>query len=830
MSNNNLFKKNHYNCVGGKTYINNKTNRRDIFNTPVVNENLKKPIPLIKKSINNRIKKEELPEKKQDKEPVILSSEKRDLSKKAKTTPNHSKTSRRIQTEIKINKISKKDEFIKKIETKLKENSFTKNELSHKKVKNNDFLKCSINLNIEPEFDTQNNEENNKGNSDINAILLDSNNNTKKENSNEITNIKTISINKNNNLKNNNDYRNNEIFKEKEKDIKKENQRKIGSNKNISKSHNLRVEMPKRSLTNKNIIKSYSHFKIEKIRNSIDKKYTMKNPAMKTSLYIKSSIKESIKKNNNIKKSININNIIIPLLNRVKENNCFLNVIIQVLFHSTEFKKELLENNYNLSRHSRTINELFNLLKSYSSEQVKNKDNKNPIEPVISVNELRNYLNEKYKCYRAGEAGDPMETLGYIFDLIHMVHCRKMGLNYKTIENCKCPIHQYFFLKLVDIISCPFCKARKIQMFNKDCYMFNIFIKDLTNKLNRKSFNSYKLQLFSKLKELNETYENENKIKIPGCNCNLKLISSYEKKLKLIGPSSTYLIINITWAEEFPSMMEILTAYGLIPISESINNLFTFGEDIKTKINEIYYIKSIILYGIYHYICILYIKDQKRWAVVDDKTIKYINKYFDLIDFLLRNHLMPVGLIYSKDRNDEIDENEIKSYSLTKDEFIKLYQFCKDVDIRRGLKVSDLIISKGSFNENNENYLNNNIFYNSIIDLTSSNNNNNNKLNIINNNFNPKTETNKKKFINKERNRNEKNNNLFNKDNNIEIPENNYKTEILKNRKVLGNFSDQNMKGGIIILSSSLNDNKENNEKSKAKEESDLHCFGQNYV
>ena len=66
-------------------------------------------------------------------------------------------------------------------------------------------------------------------------------------------------------------------------------------------------------------------------------------------------------------------------------------------------------------------------------------------------------------------------------------------------------------------------------MFNKDCFMFDIFIKELTNKLHGKSYNSYKLKLFSKLKEFNETYNDENKARLPGCNCNKNLMSSYEK-------------------------------------------------------------------------------------------------------------------------------------------------------------------------------------------------------------------------------------------------------------------------------------------------------------
>ena len=212
--------------------------------------------------------------------------------------------------------------------------------------------------------------------------------------------------------------------------------------------------------------------------------------------------------------------------------------------------------------------------------------------------------------------------------------------------------------------------------------------------------------------------------------------------------------------------------------------------------------------------------DQKRWAIIDDKTIKYINKYYDLIDFLLRNHLMPVGIIYSKLNKDKIEENEIKSNILNKDEFMKLYNFCKDVDKRRGLKVSDLVLSKGSFNENNENYLNNNYFYKSIINFEDSPK-KINKHNIDNNeevNDKKVGEKNSKTCIIKK---------LVNKDNNVEHTNINF----LKGRSVIGDFNNQNMKGGIIVFSDSINDNKMNtNEKSEKNiEDNDLLDFGKNY-
>ena len=855
-----------------------------------------KSLTELKKGSNQNLQNNELNDKKQAKKITEQNKQERDLSKKAKKIKNELLSPKKNKAQDKpinnnIRENNDNDTYSKKMEKKLRDSSISKNKFNNKKEKKNDFLKSSININADPDLykliDNNKNNNNKKNENDIinnifNPITKNDNRLNNFFNPNTNLNKNNINIRKTQNPnifkfneekgnKNNEPIilKDNNIIKDIEKDINKDKEKEI--NKEIELENKFQIKPSSKTNTSQSINKNKEEKPIKKqISKSINKngeEFTYKRSSAKKNTYqslslikedkpinpflerkrslkitnrdssLKNSLKDSIKKSNTvIKKNINsnsINNIIIPLLNRTKENNCFLNVIIQVIFNLVEFKKELLENNEDLQKLSQTVTEFYNLLKSYGEEQIKNRDNKGPIEPILSVNNLRNFLNNRYNCYRPGETGDPMETLGYIFDIIHKTYCKKRRIDYKKVEDCKCPSHQYFFLKLVDIISCPHCNVRKIQMFNKDCFMFDIFIKEITNKLHGKNFNSYKLKLFSKLKEHNETYDDENKIKIPGCNCNKIMMASYEKKLKLNGPSNTYLIINITWAEEFPSMLEILKSYALIPLKEAIENLFTFGEDIKTKINDIYYIKSIILYGIYHYVCIIYQKELKRWAIIDDKTIKFKNKYFDLIDFLLRNHLMPVGIIYSKDRSDEISENEIKSNTLNKEEYLRLYQFCKDVDIRRGLKVSDLILSKGSFNENNENYLNNNYFYKSIIDFNDSFKNNNTPFNGKKNekNFiNQKTYIKPNNLKNLDNNGSNKNIHLFNKDNNIKRNEDNSKNDILSGRKIYGDFSNNNLKGGILILSSSLNDNNGNNEKSgQTKEESDMLDFGKNY-
>ena len=492
-----------------------------------------------------------------------------------------------------------------------------------------------------------------------------------------------------------------------EREIEKNSDNKINNNRNYNTN-----KMFKRSMTKRPSM-SYNLSGKEMPLLNLERKNSLKLSSKELGRF-RSSLKDTMISRSSITFFNSVNNVIIPLLNKRKENNCFLNVIIQNLAHLTIFKNDFLISSDVFTK-SKPINELYNLIKSYEDEQIKNKDNKDTIiEPVLSVNNLRVYLNEIFNRYHKGESGDPMETMNSLFDLIHEAYCKKNRIEEKNVISCKCLAHKHFFLKLADIQYCPNCNSKKVQLYDKDCFMYNLFIKDILDKLHGKSFNSFKLKLFQKIKENNKTFE-ENKPKIPGCYCNEKLKEFYKKTTRLMGPLSTYLIINITFAEEFPSMNDILKTYMLLPVNEKIHNLFSFDKSVINLINFSFYIKGIILYGIYHYVCALYIKDENRWAIVDDKTIKYIDTYFGLIDSLLRNHLIPVGIIYSKDDNDSLTESVINTMSISKDEYAKLFQFCKDVDKKRNLKTSEIFQSKVSFDEEKGDYINNNLFY-SIFD------------------------------------------------------------------------------------------------------------------
>ena len=535
-------------------------------------------------------------------------------------------------------------------------------------------------------------------------------------------------------------------------------------------------------------------FSIEKEKDSINN-LDKKNYSKENNDYNEINI-NSIK----MEEKININenyHIFVPMTNFSKENNCFLNVLIQVFSNIEDFRDYLLEKLYKKTENE-VIRELCELINSYKNFQNKYKNIVNPkIEATLSVNLLRKYLNNIYGNYMPGECGDPLETLEHLFDIIHKEYLKLNPT--KEDDICYCPSHKFFFLYLSEIISCPHCHNKTINSFNKECYMFNIFVPDITNKIREKNenFNSFKLNFFAKIKQQNEFYENENKIKIKGCECSLL---EYTKKIKLLFSDNPYLIINITWAEEFPNMKEILTIFSLLPMSDKYNNLFDTEQ-------KTFYIKSIILYGIYHYVCIIYINSQNKWGIIDDKTIKFIDKYYNLIDYLLRNHLMPVGVVYSQNDGDKIDENVIKNNIMSNEEYLKLYKFCEEVENNRRLNIYDIAPVKGSFNETNENYLENNLFYNSLI-------------NIINSSSDSDYEEYKKKDSSNK---------------NIKTKKSNKFEDIKSGRLFMGDFNETNLKGGFIMLSNSYNiedendKNKDINDIDKKKKENEEIDFGKDY-
>ena len=340
--------------------------------------------------------------------------------------------------------------------------------------------------------------------------------NKKIKNENKIINQKT------NNNKNN--IKNNKDIDEIEDYLKNKTMTSLGLDKNFLSSS-----------INSSLMNEFEFNKTNLNQNKIiNKKNLIHNFGKKENI-----AKEKEDVNNSI--NLNLNNIIIPMLNMKKDNNCFLNVLIQVLFHLESFRKKILhyfKNNYS-NIEDEVVLEFCNLINLYNLEQIKNEKNENKIEPILSVNLLRKKLNQKFGNYFKGESGDPMESLERIFNSIHEEFTSENNLfktkKKKNLGNCDCPIHQLFYLDLVEKQFCKNCSSCTKRHYDKNCYIFSIMVSEITQRIKESNqpFEKIHSKFFSKIKEQNENYEISIQ-RITGCKCeeinNIKKLNLLCKK------------------------------------------------------------------------------------------------------------------------------------------------------------------------------------------------------------------------------------------------------------------------------------------------------------
>ena len=486
--------------------------------------------------------------------------------------------------------------------------------------------------------------------------------------------------------KNNNDI---PELKEDNISIKKSSTYKIKNNlsnsqiieSNLNNNNNFfTLEMLQKSCTNDFFMKNLPRDNQRKINNEKEDEYENENNRYKKNRNF--SCKTRKKRRiliTNLKYAQDISkdrDNIILFENAIGVNDCFLNVIIQVLFHIEGYKNKLLQMRIDKDIKN-PVFQLLNIFKKYERFSKLNTID------TLSAALLRDSLHCQFGTYPKGKCGDPMETMSEILELTHKQFSQTNKINNLSVtknkndnnnycQNDLCPSHSNFLINLKEMKYCPNCKVNTIQMYDKDCFMYDVFSFEILSKIKNESFYEYKYSLFHKLKQLSQSF-GDNKIKLAKCKC--KEIKT-KKKLYLYNKYSPYLIINITWDSNFPKMTDICKIYGLIPIIEDNRNLFGMDFERGTKNEDDlvtnYYLCSMILYGQNHYTNFIYNKTLDLWSFIDDDNKRNFSTYHELIKYLIMRRSIPVGIIYYHSKNFITESPE--KLLLNEEEYNLLYQ------------------------------------------------------------------------------------------------------------------------------------------------------------
>ena len=408
----------------------------------------------------------------------------------------------------------------------------------------------------------------------------------------------------------------------------------------------------------------------------------------------------------------NILNEFIPLENRTKENNCFINVVIQLLSHSPLFMKKFLsikieDRNNPLFTLQILLNDYKNLM--YSTE-IKRLDIKN----------FRQNLVKLYNNYHEGTFGDSIEILNNIFNIIHSFSIKsKLNIENNKICNPLCISHDLFSLKITELITCKNCNKKKSINYDNNYFIYEIFSFELLELLFGKKIETFQNKLFTLQKNIiNKDFQGT----IENCHC---LKKDYIKNLYLTNVQSNYFLINLTWDNYLPKLTDICKMYNLIPLIEENKNLFQIDD--KRLIFK-YYLYGIIVFYNYHYACCMKSnKNKHEWYFISDYDIVLFDNYKELIRNLIINHYHPVILFYTKNRL--VDNENKENTTFDNIEYESLYYYCKEQLQKLGI---DVPVSRQSssnspiLNKKSENDLKALLLYkNSKKNLNSFNNNNN---------------------------------------------------------------------------------------------------------
>ncbi|MBA0559512.1 hypothetical protein Golob_016472, partial [Gossypium lobatum] len=328
------------------------------------------------------------------------------------------------------------------------------------------------------------------------------------------------------------------------------------------------------------------------------------------------------------------------LLNEVGEYNCFLNVIIQSLWHLRRFRDEFLRRSASDHVHVGdpcvicALYEIFTALNIASSDAWR--------EPVAPTS-LRIALSNLYpdsNFFQEGQMNDASEVLAVIFDCLHRSFTSASSVSDadSTDSNCTgswdcansaCTVHSLFGMDIFERMNCYSCGVESRHL------KYTTFF----HNINASALRTMKVMSEeSSFDELLNLVERNHQLacdpEAGGCG---KL--NYVHHI-LSNPPHVFTTV-LGWQNTCESADDIAATLAALTNEIDISVLYR-GIDPKNKHNLV----SVVCYYGQHYHCFAYSHDHERWVMYDDQTVKVIGSWADVLTMCERGRLQPQVLFF----------------------------------------------------------------------------------------------------------------------------------------------------------------------------------------
>ncbi|KAL8244088.1 hypothetical protein R6Q59_010346 [Mikania micrantha] len=328
------------------------------------------------------------------------------------------------------------------------------------------------------------------------------------------------------------------------------------------------------------------------------------------------------------------------LKNEVGEYNCFLNVIIQSLWHLRRFREEFLGTSTSGHLHvgdpcvTCALYDIFTALNSASSDTRGQ---------AVAPTSLRIALSNLYpnsNFFQEAQMNDASEVLGVIFDCLHQSFTSSTStFDIEETENSTmgswecvnkaCTAHSLFGMDIFERMNCYNCglETRSLK--------YTSFF----HQINANALRTMKVMCpegsFDELLNLVEmNHQLACDLEDGGCG---KL--NYIHHI-LSNPPHVFTTV-LGWQNTCESVENIKATLAALSTEIDLSVLYR-GLDPKNTRRLV----SVVCYYGQHYHCFAFSHVLQRWVMYDDKTVKVIGRWEDVVFMCEKGHLQPQVLLY----------------------------------------------------------------------------------------------------------------------------------------------------------------------------------------